>query len=487
MIEKNKKPMSNLKFWVLVWGLGIAGQLCWNIENQWFSNFVYAKIAPWPEVVTAMVALSAIATCFSTFFFGTLSDRLGSRRKMLWIGYIMWGIFTIIFGLTEFMKKDGNANSVVVAAVFVVVFDSIMSFFGSMGSDAGFSAWTNDMMNDKNRGGIGAAVATQPVICTIAGTVLGGVIVGADNSNYMLLFIIFGAFVILVGILAFFFMQDSPDLKPVVKGKFWQQFASVFNFKKFFKMKELVWVNIFVTVFFIGFNCYFSYMGIYMINYLGFGGDMMGYIEGVGLVIAMLLAIPATILINKNKAPLLSLISVISAVVGCLVIYLFVSPENVNTASIWNPWLLLGVFFVGAGYVVVLQASTVWAKQLYPKDSHGQFEGVRILFFVLLPMIAGPVIANPLINKFGFAYTETYNTGEISGMAPNGVIFLAGAIATALSVIPLCFAWKCHDDRINLAVVEGEVVEPSQAEDGVEETLEQVVEDVDGVAQEIAQ
>ena len=27
------KKRSNLNFWLLVWGLGIAGQLCWNMEN----------------------------------------------------------------------------------------------------------------------------------------------------------------------------------------------------------------------------------------------------------------------------------------------------------------------------------------------------------------------------------------------------------------------------------------------------------------------
>lgn len=461
MEQKAQKPMSNVKFWILLWGLGIAGQLCWNIENQWFSNFVYAKIAPWPEIVTAMVALSALATTFSTFFFGTLSDRLGSRRKMLWIGYILWGIFTIVFGLTEFMKKEGNQTSIIVAAVFVVIFDSVMSFFGSMGNDSGFNAWTNDMMTDKNRGQIGAAIATQPVICTILGTVLGGIIVGSDN-NYMLLFIVFGAFVIVVGVLAMFFMQDSPDLQPVVRGTFWQQFASVFNFKKFFKMKELVLVNVAVTVYFIGFNCYFSYMGIYMINYLGFSADMMGYIEGVGLLFAMLLAIPATMLINKNKSPLLAYASIASAVLGCLLLYFFVDKDSVDVNSIWNPVLLLGVFLVGTGYVIILQTTTVWAKQLYPKDSRGQFEGVRILFFVLFPMIAGPVIANPLINTYGYEYYEHYATGDVLGHAPTGVIFLAGAICTALSVIPMIFASKEYNKRIKLEAETSEVPETAE-------------------------
>ena len=32
-------------FWFLVWGLGIAGQICWNMENQWFYNLT--SISPY--------------------------------------------------------------------------------------------------------------------------------------------------------------------------------------------------------------------------------------------------------------------------------------------------------------------------------------------------------------------------------------------------------------------------------------------------------
>ncbi|MBO4919323.1 MAG: hypothetical protein J5365_04125, partial [Erysipelotrichaceae bacterium] len=142
-----KNKQSKLLFWVLVWGLGIVGQLCWNIENQWFNTFVYAKIAKDPTIISWMVAVSAIATTFSTFLFGTLSDRSGKRKPYLAIGYILWGIFTILFGTTEFIAK-GNSGNLLLAATAVVLADALMSFFGSMGNDASFNAWLNDMMNE---------------------------------------------------------------------------------------------------------------------------------------------------------------------------------------------------------------------------------------------------------------------------------------------------------------------------------------------------
>ena len=106
---------------------------------------------------------------------------------------------------------------------------------------------------------------------------------------------------------------------------------------------------------------------------------------------------------------------------------------------------LVGVFLVGVGYVVILQTTTVWAKALYPADSKGQFEGVRILFFVLIPMIFGSLIATPVIKLSGLQIEGEVGTEYI----PNGYIFLVGAIISAFSVIPLLFARKMYIMRIN--------------------------------------
>ena len=164
-----EKKSAALRFWALVWGLGVIGQLVWNIENQWFNTFVYAKIAKDPTIISWMVAVSAIATTISTFVFGTLSDRRGRRRTFVAVGYILWGVFTILFGTTEFITAGAAGNTprlLLLAATAVVLADALMSFFGSMGNDAGFNAWLNDNMTDRNRGHIGAALATQPVIGT---------------------------------------------------------------------------------------------------------------------------------------------------------------------------------------------------------------------------------------------------------------------------------------------------------------------------------
>ncbi len=445
-MKEKSKTMGGFRFWTLVWGLGIAGQLCWNMENQWFNTFIYAKIAKDPTIISWMLAISAAATTISTFIFGTVSDRAGKRRHIISLGYIMWGIFTILFGMTQFIT-DGTLGTgsqlVMVAAVAVVAADAVMSFFGSMGNDSGFNAWANDNMTDKNRGQIGAAMAVQPVIGTIVGTVAGGMLIGSDD-NYMRLFLVMGSAVILFGLLSLFTLKDSPDLRPNKNGSFARQFFSIFNFRNYFAMKELVWVNLTLAFYFIAFNMCFSHIGNYMIYYLGFTADLMGIIEGAALIAAMVLVIPATTLINRNKSPLLCVLSVLLSFAGVLVLGLLVRPENVNTRSIFNPALLGGIFLIGVGYVLMLQTLTVWSKQLYPEDARGQFEGIRILFYVLIPMVVAPLISNPVIKRSG----EFVDENGFTQYLPTHTLFLVTSVFVLLTLLPLAFASRHHNRRI---------------------------------------
>ena len=434
---KEKTKASGLRFWILVWGLGIAGQLCWNIENQWFNTFVYAKIAKDPTIISFMVAISAIATTISTFIFGTMSDRKGKRRPFIAIGYILWGIFTILFGTTEFIGKGGSAAAdlIVLAGTAVVLADALMSFFGSMGNDAGFNVWLNDKMNEKNRGHIGAALATQPIIGTIIGTVVGGILIG-KNDNYMRLFVIMGGLVIICGVLALFLVQDEPDLKPNKRGSFWDQLFSAFNYRELMKNRELLWVFLVLTIYFIAFNVYYPHVGNYMIYYLGFSPDVIGIIQGIALILGMFSVIPASRLLNKNRFAAAASIAIVLSVIGVGMLGLFGRPENVDPSTILNWNLLIAMFFFGCGYIVFMQVTSVWMKQLFPEEAKGQFEGFRIIFFVLIPWVVSPLIANPIIKSNG----QITDTNGMAAYLPTHVLFLISTALIVLTFVPLIFA-----------------------------------------------
>jgi len=447
------KTSSKKTFWLLLWGLGLAGQLCWNMENQWFNTFVYAKIAKDSSIVTLMVITSALVTTFSTFLFGTLSDRLGSRRRFISLGYIVWGVFTILFGMTEYLAGGSvstGAKLSIWVAVMVILADDVMSFFGSMANDASFSAWTNDWTTDQNRGQIGAALAIHPILGTIVGTVLGGMLVG-DNNNYSRLFWVMGLFVILMGVVSLIFLKDEPQLKPHRQGTLWEQFASIFHFKGFFANKELVWACLTTAVFFIPFNIYFVHMGNWLIYRMGFTAGDMGLVQGVSLLLASVLVIPAIGLINRNRTPLVTLAAVILNLAGLVVLSLFIRPGTVDVNhlfSLTNLPLFLAVFLAGAGYVLMVQSSTMWVKQLYPEDSRGQFEGMRVLFFTLIPMMIGTIIGNIIIKNGAGTIVNEYGITE---NIPTEAIYSWAAVLVILTLIPLAIAARHYRRRVETA------------------------------------
>lgn len=424
MEKKTNAGRIGAREWILIWVVGLAGQLCWNVENQWFNTFIYDKIGPYPEIISWMTAVSSIVTTFSTFFWGTWSDRKGKRRPFIFIGYVLWGMFTILFGVSEFLPK----NQLVAAAVMVVAMDALMSFFGSMGNDAAFSSWTTDISNEKTRGQIGAALAALPIIATIVGTVVSGILI--TILDYFAFFIIMGVSVMVIGTLGFLFMREGENLEPNRDEKgFWHQVFSVFNFKTVKANKELFCVFLISCVYFICFNFYYAHIGNYFIYVLGYDESMSGILQGAGLGLAILATIPATKAINNGKHIKMIFTSIVLSVIGLFVI---------GFAGKSIPLLLPGIILAGVGYVLIVQTTTAWTKNLYPEGNFGQFEGVRIIFNVMIPMVLGPSTASIVIKYFG---TEITIGGEV-GMAPSAILFFVAGMMSILTLIPTYFASK---------------------------------------------
>ena len=238
--------------------------------------------------------------------------------------------------------------------------------------------------------------------------------------------------------LCLFTLRDAPGLAPNRDPRgFWHQFAAVFDFKIVGRNRELFWVFLVMMVYFIGFNVYFPYITVYFTDNLGMDYTLTGVVQGAGLLAASVLTIPAARFIDRGKCG-----PVIAAAVGCNLLGLL----GVSFSTAFVP-LLIGVFGAGAGYILVLQALTAWIKNLYPEDQRGQFEGVKQLFFVCVPMIVGPAIATPVINAFG---VEKIVNG-VAGMVPGNSLFLISGLVTLLALLPLLPAARMEKARAGAA------------------------------------
>lgn len=464
--KKMYGEMSAPRFWLAIWGMGIAGQLCWNIENQWFNTFVYAKISGDVNIVTWMVIVSALVTTISTFFFGTISDRRGKRKFFISTGYVIWGITTIIFGLTEYARQSEIGTLIVLSGFLVVLTDAVMSFFGSMGYDCGYNVWVNDYTDAKNKGQVGAALAVLPVFGTVIGTVVGGSLINIGNptvgtdaynpalDNYQLLFWAMGIFVILMGILSAFLMKDAPCLKPNRQGSFSEQFLAVFRFGKLKEnpnLKELLLACLVVCAFFIPFNFYFVHMGNWLIYDIGFTTGNMGLVEGVSLLLASLVTIPFAKLINGEKIPQVVLVSVLTNALGLILTFFFIrSPEDVNGEVLFsakNLPVFLCIFLIGVGYVLIMQTGMIWVRGLFPEESRGQLEGLRVMFFTLIPMLIGTLVGNAIIKNTPQTDVKYDVYGHVIDV-PQENLFLIAGIMVLVTLIPLYFAAKEYRRRI---------------------------------------
>lgn len=463
-------------FWWQLIVFCFVGQLAWNIENQWFTLFLNAKITLNVSYTTAMTIVSATLTCLSTFIFGTLSDRRGNRKVFLSFGYIFWGVSTILMGSAEWVSKSGTVSALTIAALMVVAIDGIMSFLGSMAYDSSFNVWTNDHTTVKNRGIIGTMYGIMPVIATIIGTLAGGQIIniGADpanplTKNYQLLFWIAGMMSLLSGVLSLIFLKDKNGLKPHKEGKFFHQLVEPFNFKEMKKMpnlKEMLLACIVVLIFYISFNFYFVYLGTWAVYNLGFSEFDFGVIEGVGMILGIILAFPISKLINKDHIPLVMLLGIALSFIGLMIIFFFVKgPSDVDSTNIFSPKnfaCYLAIFGVGTGMILIAQAGMMWVRGLFPAKNRGQFEGIRCIFFVWLPMFIGTLFGDMIIK----AYSKSLNVGTIDEInminVPDKWLFFFAAWVLVIAIIPLIWAWKVYNKRIKaqkLALEKG-IIDP---------------------------
>lgn len=435
----NSNKISDMKRWILIWSLGLMGQIGWNIESTWFSTYIYEKIDKSPTAMTPMLYLGALASTVAVFLFGTVSDRTGKRRTMISYGFIIWGMLSICFSFTQFLPKV----SLSLAFVFIIIIDMLISFFAGMSVSVGFNTWITDILNKKNSGQIGGALAAQTVLGSLLANVVGGLLIG-ENNNYIRLFVISGIVLIFVGLLSKFLFDPKDDVSPSVRGSFFNQLSELLDYKNLIKQKELVWVNITVILFFMGFSSYFPHLGNFLTQYLGYSAEKMGIIEAIPMVTAIFITLPISKLINKNKFISVAFISIVLGLIGSFSIFT-ISPQSIDITKYFNATLYIGIFFVASSYIIMLQATKTWTKNLYPKESKGQYEGLWAISYALIPMFFGSNIGEWVIKNEGLQrFNELTQRYEYF---PNQKLFLIGTLISALSIIPIILAKKYFDRK----------------------------------------
>ncbi len=424
MINSSKTKIS-ANNWVAMVMLALSGQIAWAVENTWFNTFVNDEISPNPGIISAMVAASAITATLATFLMGTFSDRVGKRKAIILCGYILWGVSTAVFPLSSL------ANSTVVSVVLLLILDCVMTFFGSTANDACFNAWITDITDGTNRGSVSGILEVFPLVALVVTTVASGVVI--DTFGYTVFFICLGAIVSLSGIIGAFFMKDVTTLSPKNNLSYKKQLLQTFSFSALKKDKKLKWLLICILTFTAAEQIAVPYQIIYFTQTLNFNYSEIGLYLGIMTLLSGALGVAFGLIVDKAEKYKSMVFSLVVSSVGFFIV------ASAKTMLL----LCIGIFVMAFGIVAKIIVSGAWLRDLTPQNEVGGFQGVRMVFRVLLPMVIGPYIGQLIISTFGQAIVVDGN----SGFLPTNLIFVVAGVCTLLAFIPLYIMNKVANGR----------------------------------------
>ena len=434
MEEKKSTPLG-AKIWFSAIFFGLIGQIAWIVENMYFATFaqdIFANSGR-PDmsytVTTLMVILSAIAATVTTIFAGSLSDRTGKRKPFIAIGYIVWGFTIMLFALLP-MKAD--ASKVGLVAALLIIFDCLMTFAGSTSNDAAFNAWVADVTDKTNRGRLNSILAILPVIAVVIVFVgLGGLYSSANASNARF-FIVLGLIPIFAGILALFVLEDAPDLKKSEDKDFLSD--TFYGFRKdVIRNNKMIYICLCAAcIIGISQQTFFSYLMNFLIVTLGLGD---GFVVPMAVIIvgaAVFTGVMGVLFDKKGRKhfyyPLLAIM-----ILGILSFWALQFAKGTTKTVIMY---VGGVLMMGS-ILSLTGAFTSSFQDYLPEGTEGRFQGVRMCFMVLIPMIIGPIVSLMIgLDAMGMNGAD---------FVPPYALFLAAAIIALFAVIPVWYVRKDSD------------------------------------------
>lgn len=417
--------------WAALLLIGLFGQFAWTIENMYFNVFLYNTISTDPRYISAMVGASAVVATLTTLLMGALSDRLGKRRVFIALGYILWGFSTAAFG---FITPDNAArlfpaaNAAAAAAVMVVVMDCVMTFFGSTANDGAFNAYVTDITTSENRGRAESVLAILPLISML---VIFGLFDGlTQQGRWKDFFAIFGAAVTAVGVLALFLVKDEATLKPR-RDSYFRNLLYGLRPSVVKENPQLYLSFAAFCLFSIAVQVFFPYLIIYIQNYLGISDYAI--VLGVVLILASAVSVLSGRFIDRVGKIRFTYPAAAIMLLGLAAMY-FVRSQ-------------LGVMVAGtvmmSGYMMMSAALGANIRDWTPADKVGHFQGIRMIFAVMLPMVIGPAIGAAVIRGGQSTYVEL---GQVKTV-PTPAIYLAAAAVLLLVAIPLAALRKAEKKK----------------------------------------
>ena len=433
-----------IRRWLMFILAGFVGQLAWAIENNYFNVYVYDCTSEY-GFIPVMTACSAAAATITTLLMGAVSDRLGKRKILISGGYILWGLSIITFAfLNPHSSLNLVANSAFLAGTLIVIMDCVMTFFGSTANDAAFNAFVTDNTTEDNRSKVESVLSIFPLLALILVIVVAGMFVDVEDMSqkrWDIFFYIFGAITLIIGIVSFF-LAPKDVVKPNREEPYWKNVFYGFR-PSVIKANPVLYITLIAfMVFNIGLQVFMPYFILYVQNILGIVGDQFTISLGIVLLGASTITVVFGLFmdkIGKNKIMIPALVT--GAVGGIIITFV---PAEVDGTMIG---LIIGGIILMSGYLISTAVLGAKVRDYTPKNEVGLFQGVRMIFCVLIPMIIGPLIGRGLCYIGGEPYQNEFDQWVYP---PNKWLFFVTGVIFLLAIIPVILMMR-KEKKINEA------------------------------------
>ena len=428
------------RIWAGILLFMFMGSLAWNVENMYFNTFLsdcvynegaFGASLTLTDAINIMVTLSAITAVVTTFIMGTLSEKMRNRKAFISFGYITWGIVTALFG---FITKENVANLfgltdpgqiITATAWIVVIMDMVMTFMGSTSNDSAFNAWVTDVTTPQSRPKVETAFTFMGFIAMGVIMVIGS-LAQTGKIPYSVFFIGMGTVVAIVGVIGVFLIDNPKKFENAEKKtdtSYWEDLFYGFRPSVIKKNSGLYLVLSALCIFNIAFQVFFPYLFVYL------GDVVIPANEGINFlsieiilpaVIAVVTIVAGIVILMKVAEKSKSVAFLTSS--ALLVAGLFVLSTSTNILAI-----IIGIAPVLIGYLVLTIQLGASTRDYTPQDNVGLFQGIRMIFSVLIPMVVGPTLGN----------IATKNTTGADNVLPTKAIFLYAGVVALFVFIPM--------------------------------------------------
>lgn len=394
-MSKNKTGALGGKTWCSVILFGLIGQIAWMVENMYFSRFMQNEITREPYATTLLVAFSAIFATLATLIGGALCDRSGKRKLFICWGYVIWGFTIMMFAL---VPMQPSADKVLPLVILVVAMDCLMSVIGSISNDAAFNTWITDISDTSNRSRVDTVLAIMPLLA------LAIIFVGFDSltnasattDDWKKFFLILGIIPSIGGLIGLFIVQDKKSIKPNKENSFLSDFTYSLQ-PKIIKQNKMLYICLAGNM--ISACAYQIYVN-YLFNIVEGTLQITNYIIPVAII--MVVAAVGSVIISaamdKHGKKHFYFPTIIAGVVGCVILWAAKFLIGKNETALIAVLIVGGILVIGVS-LVMAGLFTASYRDYIPEGKEGLFQGCRMVMYVLVPMIIGPVVAQAIINS----------------------------------------------------------------------------------------